>query len=104
MGFASFGAYRWWNISTFPSGSRKWAMWQTPLSIVSAANSTPFASSSSRAASTSSTCSAIGCECGWNSMPNASDCMTAIVSEPVSYSRAGMLPHCFERSRPSTSP
>ena len=35
-------------------------MWQTPLSMVSARNSTPFASSSSRAASTSSTCSAIG--------------------------------------------
>ena len=37
-------------------------------------------------------------------MPNASDCMTAIVSEPVSYSRAGMLPQRFERSSPSTSP
>ena len=38
-----------------PSGSSKIAWWQTPLSIVSPLNSTPFDSSSARAASTSST-------------------------------------------------
>ena len=40
----------------------------------------------------------------WNSMPKASDCMTAIVRLPVSNSPAGMLPQRFDSGRPSTSP
>ena len=40
----------------------------------------------------------------WNSMPNASDCMTAIVRVPVSNSAAGMLPQRAEHGRPSTVP
>ena len=79
-------------------------MWQTPLSSVSASNWVPFPSSSERAASTSSTWSAIGCEWRSNSMPKASDCITAIVSEPVSNSPAGICPHRFENGRPRTSP
>ncbi len=45
-------------------------MWQTPVSRVSPKNSTPFPSSSARAAATSSTWSAM-CAffCGANSMP-----------------------------------
>jgi hypothetical protein len=82
----------------------KLAMWQTPLSIVSAGKVTPCASSSARAAATSSTCSAIGCVCGLNSRPNASDCMTAIVRVPVSNSPAGMFPQRVEHGRPSTVP
>ena len=49
------GLYRWWSMSALPSGSWKNAMWQTPVSNVSPSNSTPFASSSARAASMSST-------------------------------------------------
>ena len=54
-------------------GSAKNAMWQTPVSITSPKNSTPLASSSARAAWTSSTCSA-GCEAfpAANSMPKLS--------------------------------
>jgi len=78
-------------------------MWQTPLSIVSASNSIPFPSSSVRAASTSSTCKAIGWVWGANSIPNASDCMIAIVSEPVSNSAAGILPQRFPNSSPRIS-
>ena len=79
-------------------------MWHTPESSVSPPNCTPLASSASRAAWTSSTCRAIGSEWGANSSPNASDCISAIVSEPVSNSLAGMLPQRLERSRPSVSP
>ena len=51
-----------------PSGSWKNAMWQTPVSNVSPWNSTPFASSSARAAATSSTWSArCAVVCGANS-------------------------------------
>ena len=57
--YASLGN-RWIAQSLLPSGSRKIAMWQTPLSIVSGTNCTPAASSRSRAAWTSSTWSAIG--------------------------------------------
>jgi hypothetical protein len=53
------------------SGSRKNAMWQTPVSIVSPENSTPFASSSARAAPTSATWKAMcPLRCGANSIPN----------------------------------
>src|SRR4029079_763802 len=45
-GFTPGGAYRWCRISAFPSGSRKYAWKQTPLSIVSPSNSTPRDSSS----------------------------------------------------------
>jgi len=52
-------------------------MWQTLVSNVSPTNSTPFASRSERAASTSSTCSsAIAFFCGWNSPPNCSGCQS----------------------------
>jgi len=68
------------------------AMWQTPLSIVSPANWTPRASSADRAASTSSTWSAIAFGFGLNSSPNASDSITASVSVPVSNSAPGLLP------------
>jgi hypothetical protein len=37
-------------------------------------------------------------------MPKPSDCMMAIVSEPVSNSPAGMLPQRFEKGRPRTPP
>jgi hypothetical protein len=48
-------------------------MWQTLVSTVSPSNSTPFASSSARAASTSSTCSsATAFVCGVNSSPHCS--------------------------------
>jgi hypothetical protein len=67
-------------------------MWQTPLSIVSAVNSTPFDSSSSRPAGTSSTRSAIALALRSNFWPNASDWMTASVSEPVSNSTPGICP------------
>ena len=77
-------------------------MWQTPLSSVSASNSTPFDSSSERAASTSSTWNAIGSEWGEKSRSNASGCMTAIVTVPFSNSWPGMSPHCFDFSSPST--
>src|SRR4029079_19623624 len=65
------GAQRWWSIRSLPSGSRKNAMWQTPESSVSPANSTPFVSSSARAAWTSSTAKAM-CPFRWgaNSIPN----------------------------------
>ncbi len=79
-------------------------MWQTPESMMSPRNVTPLASSSSRVLWTSSTCSAIGRLCGANSIPKASDCISAIVSEPVSNSLAGMLPQRLERSSPSVSP
>ncbi len=79
-------------------------MWHTPESSVSAGNFTPLASSSSRAACTSSTWRAIGVGSGANSIPNASVCISAIVSEPVSNSLAGMLPHRLEASSPSVSP
>ena len=69
-----------------------------------ARTATPCSSSAARAAATSSTWNAIGCEWGENSRPNASDCMTAMVTVPFSNSPAGMLPQRFERSRPSTSP
>src|SRR4051812_19126802 len=54
----SRGLYRWCSMRSLPSGSVKNAMWQTPVSNVSPVNSMPFASSSARAAATSSTCSA----------------------------------------------
>jgi hypothetical protein len=41
---------------------------------------------------------------GTNSMPNASDCSTAMVRLPVSNSPAGMLPQRFENGSPSTPP
>ncbi len=48
-------------------------MWQTGVSTVSPSNSTPFASSSARAASTSSTwSSATAFGCGVNSSPHCS--------------------------------
>jgi hypothetical protein len=79
-------------------------MWQTPLSTVSGLNLTPLPSSSVRAAATSSTCRATGWLWRWNSIPNASDCMTAIVSVPVSNSPAGISPQPLEKGRPRTSP
>jgi len=51
----SYGAYRWCSMRSLPSGSVKKAMWQTPVSRMSPANVTPLASSSARAAATSST-------------------------------------------------
>ena len=47
---SGYGAYRLCSVSGFPSGSVKFAMWQTPVSNVSPWNCTPFASSSARAA------------------------------------------------------
>ena len=52
-------------------------------------NSTPRDSSSPWRASKSSTRSAIGWLLAWNSMPKASDCISAIVRLPVSNSTAG---------------
>ncbi len=46
-------------MSALPSGSAKNAMWQTPVSSVSALKGTPRCSSVARAPATSSTCSAI---------------------------------------------
>ncbi len=89
-----------------PSGSWKIAWWQTPLSMVSPMNETPFDSSSARAASTSSTWNAIGTRLGWNSMPSRSARITAIVTVPVSNSApsGSSEPHVLDRCRPSTSP
>ena len=58
-------------MSALQSGSEKKAMWQTPLSSVSPWNETPRDSSSARAASTSSTWSAMGFLLGWFSRPTA---------------------------------
>src|SRR5918995_2903202 len=69
-GESPYGAYRLCSTSWLPSGSKKVAMWQTPLSKVSPTNSTPFASNSARAASTSSTRRrTIPFGCGLNSPP-----------------------------------
>ena len=78
-------------------------MWQTPLSIVSARNSTPCSSSSLRAACDVVDLERDGVAVVAELSPNASDCMIAIVTVPVSNSPAGMLPQRFERSSPSTS-
>ena len=60
-------------MSAFPAGSRKNAIRQTPVSRVSAANSTPRLSSSARAAPMSSTWKAIGCVLTANvGLPHAS--------------------------------
>src|SRR3954447_9564376 len=91
-------------MKALPSGSVKNAMWQTPESIVSARNSMPRDSSSVRAASTSSTWSAIGWLFGRYSMPSFFESTRATVRLPVSNSApiGSSCPHSLERSRPST--
>ena len=57
-------------MRSLPSLSQNSAMWQTPVSNVSPLNTTPLASSSARAAATSSTCSAAWAFfCGANEKP-----------------------------------
>ena len=78
-------------------------MWQTPVSKMSPMNVTPRSSSVARAASTSSTCSAIGLRLTWYSRPMRSGTITLNVRLPVSNSakpRSGM---CTEHGRPSVS-
>src|SRR5439155_12507953 len=82
-----YGAYRLCSIRAFPSGSEKNAMWQTPVSSVSPWNSTPAASSCSRAFTTSGTRNAIGQGFDANSSPSASGTMIPSVTLPVSNSR-----------------
>ena len=48
--------------------------------------------------------SAIGWLFDLNAMPKASDCITAIVSVPVSNSAAGIWPQRLESGSPSTLP
>src|SRR5215218_3401747 len=74
------------------SGSAKKAWWQTPESRVSPRNSTPRDSSSVLAASKSSTWNSIGWLLARNSMPKASDCITAIVRFPGLELTGGHVP------------
>src|SRR5918994_6180732 len=75
-------------MSTFPSGSRKKAMWQTPVSIVSPMNSTPACSSPRRAATTSRTRSAIPAVFGSNRSPSTPGCQSPSVTFDVRTHRA----------------
>jgi hypothetical protein len=75
-------------------------MWQTPVSTVSPTNSTPFASSSSRAAATSSTrSSAIPFGCGLNSSPQRAGSQIAKQVSPTQNS----FQERSSRFRPSVS-
>src|SRR5262249_18036826 len=71
-----------WSMSAFPSGSLNHAWRHTPVSTVSPSNATPFASSSWRAASTSSTRMAMPAELGANSCPMLDGSKTSSVTCP----------------------
>src|SRR5689334_1154647 len=69
------GAYLRCSMNALPSGSRKNAMWHTPVSRISPSNATPRDSSSSRVCATSGTRSAMCAVCGaLNCEPMFSSC------------------------------
>src|SRR5262249_6771828 len=74
--------------SALPSGSWKNAIRQTPVSIVSPLKTTPFASSSARAASTSGTRSARPAGDGANGCPILDGSKTSSVTWPQRNSRS----------------
>src|SRR5215471_918078 len=96
----AYEAYRLCRISRLPSGSRNVAMWHTLVSTVSPSNSTPFSSSSARAAWTSSTRSrAMAFAFGSNSSPHCSGIQMAKQVSPTQNSALA----CSSGLNPSVS-